>query len=120
MVSLGDDTLEMVSAKMSKTCQLYINAKDGDAIEFVQKKFIKGKHGKVGDFLLKKIMTTHAKDKRRWERMKNRGQGMNLVNASQGRITSQVVGDGMMPALPPAENLVNVPLWGMALLRGRH
>jgi hypothetical protein len=40
--------------------------------------------------------------------MKSRGQGMNLVDASQDRITSQVVGDGMMPALPPAENLVNV------------
>ena len=33
---------------------------------------------------------------------------MNLVDALQERITSQVVGDGMMPALPPAENLVNV------------
>jgi hypothetical protein len=62
----------------------------------------------VGDFLLKKIMTTHAKDKRRREQMKSRGQGMNLVNALQGTITSQVVGDGMMPALPPTENLVNV------------
>jgi hypothetical protein len=33
---------------------------------------------------------------------------MNLVDALQERITLQVVGDGMMPALPPAENLVNV------------
>jgi hypothetical protein len=62
----------------------------------------------VGDFLLKKIMTTHVKDKRRRKRMKSRGQGMNLVDASQERITSQVVRDGMMPALPPVENLVNV------------
>jgi hypothetical protein len=62
----------------------------------------------VGDFLLKKIMATHAKNKRRRERMKSRGQGMNLVDVLQGRIVSQVVGDGMMPALPPAENLVNV------------
>jgi hypothetical protein len=101
-VSLGDDTLEMVSAKMSRTYQLYLNAKDGDAIEFVQKKFIKGKRGKMGE------KATHAKDKRRRERMKSRGQGMNLVDALQERITLQVVGDGMMPALPPAENLVNV------------
>ncbi len=72
-VSLGNDTPEMVSAKMSKTYQLHLNAKDGDAIEFGQKKFIKGKHGKVGDFLLEKIMTTRAKDKRRRERMKSRG-----------------------------------------------
>jgi hypothetical protein len=36
-VSLGDDTPEMVSAKKSKTYQLYLNAKDGDAIEFGQK-----------------------------------------------------------------------------------
>ncbi len=93
---------------MSKTYQLYLNAKDSDAIEFGQKKFIKGKHGKVGDFLLKKIMTTHAKDKRRRERMKSRGQGMNLVDALQERITLQVVGDGMMPALPTTENLVNI------------
>jgi hypothetical protein len=107
-VSLGNDTPEMVSAKMSKTYQLYLNAKDGDGIEFVQKKFINSKHGKVGDFLLKRIMTTHAKDKRRREQMKSRGQGMNLVDASQGRITPQVVGDGMMLVLPPAENLVNV------------
>jgi hypothetical protein len=82
-VSLGDDTLEMVSAKMLKTYQLYLNAKDGDAIEFGQKKFLKGKHGKMGDFLLKKIMTTHAKDKRRGERMKSIGQDMNLVDVSQ-------------------------------------
>ncbi len=107
-VSLSNDTPEMVSPKMLKTYQLYLNAKDGDAIEFGQKKFIKGKHTKVGDFLLKKIMTTHAKDKRRRERMKSRGQGMNLVDASQERITPQVVGDGMMPALLPAESLVNV------------
>ncbi len=40
--------------------------------------------------------------------MKSRGQGMNLVDALQERITSQVVGGGMMPALPPTENLVNV------------
>ncbi len=40
--------------------------------------------------------------------MKSRGQGMNLVDALQERITSQVVEDGMMPALLPAENLVNV------------
>jgi hypothetical protein len=108
MVSLSNDTPEMVSPKMLKTYQLYLNAKDGDAIEFGQKKFIKGKHRKVGDFLLKKIMTTHAKDKRRKERMKSRGQGMNLVDALQERITLQVVGDGMMPALLPAESLVNV------------
>ncbi len=107
-VSLGDDTPEMVSAKMSKTYQLYLNAKDGDAIKFGQKKFLNSKHRKVGDFLIKKIMTTHAKNKRRRERMKSRGQGMNLVDALQERITLQVVGDGMMPALPPAENLVNV------------
>jgi hypothetical protein len=37
MVSLSNDTPEMVSAKMSKTYLLYLNAKDGDAIEFVQK-----------------------------------------------------------------------------------
>ncbi len=36
-VSLGNDTPEMVSAKMSKTYQMYVNAKDGDTIEFVQK-----------------------------------------------------------------------------------
>ncbi len=107
-VSLGNDTPEMVSAEMSTTYQLYLNAKDGDAIEFRQKKFIKGKHRKVGDFLLKKIMTTHAKDKRRREQMKSRGQGMNLVDALQERITLQVVGDGMMLALLPAKNLVNV------------
>ncbi len=40
--------------------------------------------------------------------MKSRGQGMNLVDALQERIRLQVVGDGMMPALLPAENLVNV------------
>ncbi len=108
MVSLSNDTLEMVSAKMSKTYQLYLNAKDVDAIKFGQKRFVKGKHRKVGDFLLKKIMTTHVKDKRRRERMKSRGHCMNLVDASQERITSQVVGDGMMPSLPPTENLVNV------------
>ncbi len=117
MVSLGNDTPEMVSAKMLKTYQLYLNAKDGDAIEFGKKKFIKGKHGKVGDFLLKKIMTTYVKDKRRRERMKSRGQGMNLVDASQERITLQVVGDGMMPALLPAENLVNVV--GDGIVEGR-
>ena len=33
---------------------------------------------------------------------------MNLVDALQGSIMSQVVGKGMMPALPPGENLVNV------------
>jgi hypothetical protein len=85
-----------------------VAAKDGDAIEFVQGKFIKGKHGKVGDFLLKKIMTTHAKDKRRRERTKSRGQGMNLVDALQESIMLQVVEDGMMLALPPTENLVNL------------
>ncbi len=40
--------------------------------------------------------------------MKSRVQGMNLVDALQERIRLQVVGDCMMPALPPAENLVNV------------
>ncbi len=40
--------------------------------------------------------------------MRSTGQGMNLVDALQGSIMSQVVGEGMMPALPPGENLVNV------------
>ncbi len=73
-VSLGNDTLEIASAKMSKTYQHYIKAKDGNVIKFNQKKFVKGKHGKVGDFLLKKIIQIHVKDKRRRERMKMRAQ----------------------------------------------
>ena len=73
-VSLGNDTPKTASAKMSKTYQLYIKAKDGDVIKFNQKKFVKGKHGKVEDFLLKKIIQIHAKDKRRRERMKIRAQ----------------------------------------------
>jgi hypothetical protein len=55
-------------------------------------------------------MTTHAKDKTRKEQLKSRGQGMNLVDVLQQRITFHVVGDGTIvkePALgSPAEKLV--------------
>jgi hypothetical protein len=71
-VSLGNDTPKTASAKMSKTYQLYIKAKDGDVIKFNQQKFVKGKHRKVVDFLLKKIIHIHANDNRRREGMKIR------------------------------------------------
>jgi sentrin-specific protease 1 len=51
-------------------------------IKFNQQKFVNGKHRKVGDFLLKKIIQIHAKDKQRRERMKIRAQHQSRPSVS--------------------------------------